>query len=181
MVTSGQTQRYIGILKILLQSLPCLNSGCKQLQKFGIYSLIYAHLFQIETGWWGWGDDAMLFAFQISVYAICINLHIFSHLTPHRINSMSQSSFFLNLLFILNLPILNGGASQVAQWQRIRLPMQETRFDPWVRKIPRGMKWQPTPVSLPGKSHGQRSVAGYSPRGCTSWTRLPENEHDIKW
>ena len=28
---------------------------------------------------------------------------------------------------------------------------------------PRGRKWQPTPVFLPGKSHGQRSVAGYSP------------------
>ena len=30
-------------------------------------------------------------------------------------------------------------------------------FDPWVRKIPWRRKWQPTPVSLPGKSHGQRS------------------------
>ena len=27
-------------------------------------------------------------------------------------------------------------------------------------------KWQPTPVFLPGKSHGQRSLAGYSPWGC---------------
>ena len=26
-------------------------------------------------------------------------------------------------------------------------------------------KWQPTPVFLPGKSHGQKSLAGYSPRG----------------
>ena len=26
-------------------------------------------------------------------------------------------------------------------------------------------KWQPTPVFLPGKSHGQRSLAGYSPLG----------------
>ena len=26
-------------------------------------------------------------------------------------------------------------------------------------------KWQPTPVFLPGKSHGQRSLVGYSPRG----------------
>ena len=35
-------------------------------------------------------------------------------------------------------------------------------FDPWVRKIPWRRKWQPTPVFLPGKSHGQRSLAGYS-------------------
>ena len=40
--------------------------------------------------------------------------------------------------------------------------MQETRVrflgqeDPWRRK------WQPTPVFLPGKSHGQRSLVGYS-------------------
>ena len=36
-------------------------------------------------------------------------------------------------------------------------------FDPWVRKRPWRRKWQPTPVSLPGTFHGQRSLAGYSP------------------
>ena len=39
-------------------------------------------------------------------------------------------------------------------------------FDPWVRKIPCRRKWQPTPVLLPGKYHGQRSLAGYIPWGC---------------
>ena len=38
-------------------------------------------------------------------------------------------------------------------------------FDPWVGKIPWRRKWQPTPVLLPGKSHGQRSLVGYSPWG----------------
>ena len=38
-------------------------------------------------------------------------------------------------------------------------------FDPWVWKIPWRRKWQPTPVFLPGESHGQRSLVGYSPRG----------------
>ena len=37
-------------------------------------------------------------------------------------------------------------------------------FDPWVGKIPWRRKWQPTPVLLPGESHGQRSLVGYSPR-----------------
>ena len=32
-------------------------------------------------------------------------------------------------------------------------------------RVPWRRKWQPTPVFLPGKSHGQRSLAGYSPRG----------------
>ena len=36
------------------------------------------------------------------------------------------------------------------------------RFDPWVRKSPWRRNWQPTPVFLPGKSHGQRSLVGYS-------------------
>ena len=35
-------------------------------------------------------------------------------------------------------------------------------FDPWVEKIPWRRKWQPIPVFLPGKSHGQKSLAGYS-------------------
>ena len=39
------------------------------------------------------------------------------------------------------------------------------RFDPCVRKIPWRRAWQPTPVILPGESHGQRSLVGYSPRG----------------
>ena len=37
------------------------------------------------------------------------------------------------------------------------------RFNPWVRKIQWRRKWQPNPVFLPGKSHGQRNPAGYSP------------------
>ena len=39
------------------------------------------------------------------------------------------------------------------------------RFDPWVGKIPWRKAWQLTPVFLPGESHGQRSVEGYSPQG----------------
>ena len=38
-------------------------------------------------------------------------------------------------------------------------------FDPWVGKIPWRRKWQPTPVFLPGESHGQISLVGYSPLG----------------
>ena len=49
------------------------------------------------------------------------------------------------------------------------LQCRRPRFDPWVRKILWRRKWQPTPVFfrifLPGKSHGQRSMVGYSPWG----------------
>ena len=39
-------------------------------------------------------------------------------------------------------------------------------FDPWAGKIPWRREWQPTPVILPGESHEQRSLVGYSP-----WSR----------
>ena len=39
-------------------------------------------------------------------------------------------------------------------------------YDPWVGKIPWSKEWQPTPVFLLGKFHGQRSLAGYSPWAC---------------
>ena len=55
------------------------------------------------------------------------------------------------------------------------------KFNPWVRKIPWRRAWQPTSVLLPGESHGQRSLAGYSPQShkmrhdwsnlaCTDWS-----------
>ena len=46
-------------------------------------------------------------------------------------------------------------------------------FNPWVRKIPWRRKWQPTPIFLPGKSHGQRSLPG----GCQSMG-LQKTHHD---
>ena len=53
-------------------------------------------------------------------------------------------------------------------------------FDPWVRKIPWSKKWQPTPVVLPGKSHGPRSLVGYSPWGPKNQTRLRLNHQLIR-
>jgi len=54
--------------------------------------------------------------------------------------------------------------------------MRETRFDPWVRKVPWRRKWQSTPILLPGKSHGQRSLEGYSPWGDKE-SDMPEQPH----
>ena len=48
------------------------------------------------------------------------------------------------------------------------------RFNPWLGKIPWSRKWQPTPVFLPGKFHGQRSLVGYNLRGCKE---LDTTEH----
>ena len=56
--------------------------------------------------------------------------------------------------------LLPGGSYSKESTCQYRKP----RFDPWVGKIPRRRKWQPAPVFL--QSHGQRGLAGYSPRGC---------------
>ena len=53
-------------------------------------------------------------------------------------------------------------ASMEAQWQRICLQFRRRGSRPWVAKIPWRKKWQPTPIFLLGKFHGQRSLAGYS-------------------
>ena len=58
------------------------------------------------------------------------------------------------------------GASQVAQMVKNHLHCRRLKFDPWVVKIPWRREWLPTPVFLPGESHGQRSLMGYSP-----WSR----------
>ena len=59
-------------------------------------------------------------------------------------------------------------ASLVAQMVKQLPTMQCGRpgFNPWVGKIPWRRRWQPTPVFLPGKSHGQRNLVVYSPWGC---------------
>ena len=55
--------------------------------------------------------------------------------------------------------------SLVAQMVKNLHAVQDTGFDPWVRKIPWRREWQPTPLFLPGEFHGQRSPEGYSPWG----------------
>ena len=58
--------------------------------------------------------------------------------------------------------------SEVVPVIKTRLPMQEiqeTRVQSLGQEDPWRWKWQPTPVFLPGKSHGQRCFMGYSPWG----------------
>ena len=67
--------------------------------------------------------------------------------------------------YILRLPWL-GGKESACQCRRCE-------FDPWVGKFPWRRKWQLALVFLPGVSHGQRSLVGYSP-----WCR---KESDTTW
>ena len=52
-------------------------------------------------------------------------------------------------------------------------------FNPWVKKIPWRRAWQPTLVFLPGESHGQRSLASYSPLGHKELDMPEVTEHSI--
>ena len=54
----------------------------------------------------------------------------------------------------------------MAQQEKNPPEMQAMQVEFWDRKIPWRRKLQPTPVFLPEKSHGQRSLAGYGPCGC---------------
>ena len=57
------------------------------------------------------------------------------------------------------LPWWLSGKESACQYRRCK-------FDPWVGKISWRRKWQATPVFLPRKSPGQKSLVGYSPWGC---------------
>ena len=63
-----------------------------------------------------------------------------------------------------------GGKEPTCQYRRCK----SSRFSPWVGKIPWRRAWQPTPVFLPGESHGRGSLAGCSPRGGKeAWLKRP--------
>ena len=80
------------------------------------------------------------------------------------------------LLKLTMLPRRLSGKESASQCRR-------RKFNPWVGKMLWRRKWQPTPVFLPGESHGQRNLVGYSP-----WSDKESdmNEHvhtkfKIKW
>ena len=70
------------------------------------------------------------------------------------------------------------GASPITEWVKNLPSMQKTQ-EMWVWslawEVPRKRKWQPTPVFLPEKSQGQRSLVDYNPKGCKE---LAMTEHN---
>ena len=68
----------------------------------------------------------------------------------------------MQLVFALGWTCLGDTSGEEATYQCRK--HKRCRFDSWFRKIPLRMAQQPIPVFLPGESHGQRSLAGYSPQ-----------------
>ena len=73
-----------------------------------------------------------------------------------------KASSSVSYVDTVGLPRWHKGDGFTCQCRRHR----RCRLHPWVGKIPWRRKWQPTPVFLLGKFHGQRSLAGYRSWGC---------------
>ena len=74
--------------------------------------------------------------------------------------------FFFSSFQGINLWLMFYGLPWWISGKELACQCKRLRFNPWVRMISWRKKLQLTPVFLPGKSHGQRSRAYYSPRGC---------------
>ena len=80
-----------------------------------------------------------------------------------KVRTRSWWSYLKNLLF--NVHTIRIGLPWWLKWQSVCLQCGRPGVNPWVRKILWRKQWQPIPVLFLGKSHGRRSLVGYSPRG----------------
>ena len=96
-------------------------------------------------------------------------------------NIYAVSTFWLlqcpySALWIYVCKCLLSGLHRWLSGKEFACRCRRSGFDRGVGKIFWRRKWQPTPVFLLGKSHGQRSLAGYNPQGPTEWD-TPEHTH----
>ena len=71
---------------------------------------------------------------------------------------LKRNRFSERCAITIGFPSGASGKESTSQYRR----HERLGFNSWVGKIPWGRKRQPTPVFLPGKSHGQRSLVGYT-------------------
>ena len=75
----------------------------------------------------------------------------------------------------MGLPRWRSGKESTCQCRR----RKRCGLNPCIRKMPWRRKWQPTPVFLPGDSHGQRNLAGYSPWGHKESDTTEDSDLDL--
>ena len=107
--------------------------------------------------------------------AIYLNMHYYSSFLKR-----DGFIFYGSIIASHLLPRWRSGKESTCQCRRHK----RCGFYPWVRKNPWRRKWQPTPIFLPGKFHGQRSMAAYSLWGCkesdrTEHARAHTHTHTI--
>ena len=83
---------------------------------------------------------------------------------PCSLSSWSLNNYYGKYIYLYIYTVCRHRHSHKESAYRCRR-CKRCGFDPWVRKISWSRKWQPTPVFLPRKFNGQRSLAGYSPWG----------------
>ena len=88
-----------------------------------------------------------------------------SHPVKETYCSHNSAASVLSLCPEIEPATLSRGASRWLSGKETFCQYRRHRFGSRVGMIPWRRKWQPTPVFLPGESQGQRSLAGYSPRG----------------
>ena len=94
------------------------------------------------------------------------------------VHSLILSVFHFKATLFDKIIILLTFSSQPTKGkERIYMQLRKPRFNPWVGKIRWRREWQPTPVFLPGKFHGPRSLAGYSPWGHKESDRTEQLTH----
>ena len=104
-------------------------------------------------------------------HKIGIILHVLVHnmgfCTLYILQKVSLYYYVSSFIVIIKPQYTKGW--ELPRWLSGKDPARQCRrherrgFNPWVSKIPWRRAWQPTPVFLPGESHGQKSLAGYSP------------------
>ena len=119
--------------------------------------------------------SAVIFFFQSSdLFLVIVHIEIKKYTVYNLLN-------YLYILLILGLPRWSSGKESFCQCRRPR----RHGLNHWVMQIPGSREWQPIPVFLPGKSHGQRNLVVYSPWGCkesgtTEHTRTHAHMHSSK-
>ena len=122
------------------------------------------HCFPIYLSW---SDRTKVIQFYMYLY-MCVfqYIHAYTHIYTHIWGFLGVTS----------------GKEPACQCRRLK----RHGFNPWVRKIPWRRAQQPTPIHLPGESHGQRSLVKYSPWCCkgldtTEWRTLTDWYTDIQY
>ena len=82
-----------------------------------------------------------------------IHVEIIDSFTALLLHINLHVCYYLLYTQMLELPRWLSGKESASKYRRCD-------FNPWIRTISWRRKWQPTPIFLPGKSHGQRSLSG---------------------
>ena len=113
-----------------------------------------------------------LFSSMLTINNKWIQLYLYSH--------QPSASFYVKL-FSITITLVTyfpGGASGKEPSYQYRIHKRHG-FNAWVSNILWRRSWQSTPVFLAGESHGQRSLAGYSPQGHKESDVTEATQHDM--